>query len=219
MKRLFKSILTVAAIAAISLSATARTSYRGFVELEPSLAISYTSIRTDIPQPSNGADFSFLGTTTHGVQFNRHIFAGAGIGANLVGYKDKHGIQQSDMNIMLPLFVAVRWDLDVAAKISPFVSGKIGYNIHLLDGEEYYFGLTEKDEYGATTSECYFHPANGLFYQVSAGVRFRLRNQIGFNLGLSIYPSQFSVKDSRYDGNKLDSFSRLNLGLILGLDF
>lgn len=226
MKRLIKSILTVAAITALSLSATARTSYRGFVDIDPTIAISYSSLSFSDGAEylseyyslyKKPADFGINVTSTHGVQLNRHFFVGAGLGLMMQfssgtrnGDFDSKYDSETELSLSAPVFAAFRWDMDIAAKVTPFVSCKLGYivkinksgTINIVDEEGHRYGPPSLAD-------------GGFYYQPTLGVRFRMNRNLGFNLGLTLYPSYFKATDY----NDSASYTRLNFGLNLGLDF
>jgi hypothetical protein len=70
--------------------------------------------------------------TTHGYQFNSHLFVGGGLGFHLMSEYDT-----PDMNIALdhrkkqldiPVYGDVRWTI-INQKVTPFIDGKIGYYV------------------------------------------------------------------------------------------
>ena len=226
MKRLIKSILTIAAIAAISLSATARTSYRGLVDIDPTIAISYSSVNpSECTLYDKPADFNVMFTTTHGVQLNRHFFIGAGAGfilgtsdgkARRINPSQPDSETATELNLYVPAFVAARWDWNIAAKVSPFVSCKLGYSLGVAENGSY--NVVGPDGYGVGALEA----NSGFFYQPTVGVRFRLHHHVGLNLGLTLYPSYYKtdVDDGGQYGKGFSAtYSRLNFGLNLGIDF
>lgn len=220
MKKFLKSILVIAAVAAVSLTANARTSYRGFFDLAPSFIVSNTKLNNPNAEFINSpkGDFTFLISTTHGVQLNRSFFVGAGFGVNL------HGDNTNDA-IWVPVYAAVRWDLNISKKISPFVSCKLGYSFSSRDGFlEYVDGANENSfRNGDTTTK------DGFFYQPTVGVRFRLHHHIGLNVGVTLLPTDYETElwvdtpanEFYPDGNRTEyaSFRCLNLGFTIGIEF
>ena len=155
MKQLFKSIIAFAAIVAMSFTVSARTSYRGFVDFDPTIAVSYSSVSpSDLKLDYKPADLSILFSTTHGVQINRHFFVGAGagfiLGKTTTEPSEKGGGNIEDgsfeLNLYVPVYLAARYDLNIVRKVSPFISFKAGY----------LYGISEYGEYNIP------HCRNGL---------------------------------------------------------
>ena len=129
-------------------------------------------------------------STTHGVQFNRHIFVGAGVGVNMTGFR-------TDGNPGVNVFGDVRYDLNIANKWSPFFNLKIGYGVRTGRGE----CEVEYEDTGYSDSD---HVAiKPFFINPSIGVRLRLSSKCGLNFGLGYIPMSLGkVVDE--DGNNID---------------
>lgn len=226
MKQLFKSIIAIAAIAAMSFTASARTSYRGFVSFDPALAISYSSVSpSDLSISSDAKATMFAGevSTTHGVQINRHVFVGAGVGIQFSCNRSDY--YSTDIQIMMdgdeytfnvPIYVAARYDLDIARKVTPFVSCKLGYSL----------GIPVNGVYNIIGSSGDSLSDNGLYFQPTIGIRFRVGHHFGINLGLTLYPSYYKTTDYSeliYNNDVLTdiqaTYHRYNFGLNIGFDF
>ena len=87
--------------------------YRGFLEIGPAISLkgNYVYSYCDYSEVSHLGYFTF--NTTHGYQFNKNWFLGAGIGINVLD-----GI---------PLFLDGRYDFNIG-KATPFVDFRIIYN-------------------------------------------------------------------------------------------
>ena len=221
MKQLFKSIIAFAAIVAMSFTVSARTSYRGFVDFDPTIAVSYSSVSpSDLKLDYKPADLSILFSTTHGVQINRHFFvcAGAGfiLGKTTTEPSEKGGGNIEDgsfeLNLYVPVYLAARYDLNIVRKVSPFISFKAGY----------LYGISEYGEYNIPGSSGESLADSGFFFQPTVGVRIRLHHHVGLNLGLTLFPMKYKTEENSYSSNYSDiraSYTRYNLGLNIGIDF
>jgi hypothetical protein len=206
MKRL--AIAGIFGIAALTASAV---SYRGFFDIMGGVAfgdkteyVGYDFVVTDL-----GSTFGFGFNTSHGCQILPNLYVGAGAGIYTVANKGKAkglpvldygeslpsqyygNIDTSDMEtqrdldgVTIPVFVDVRWDLDVRKKVTPFVDLKVGYQFGINTGnpvcEEYGYGFASPDIYDTTESGFYVMP--------TVGVRFRQGKTRGFNLGICYNP-------------------------------
>lgn len=224
MKKSFKAFLAIAAIAAMSFTASARTSYRGFVSFDPALAISYSSVSpSDLSISSEAKATMFAGevSTTHGVQINRHVFVGAGVGIQFSCNRpdfynsNQYIIDYDEYTLHVPIYVAARYDLDIARKVTPFVSCKLGYSL----------GIPVNGAYNIIGSSGDSLSDNGLYFQPTIGIRFRVGHHFGINLGLTLYPSYYKTS---YGSDYIDSYEltdiqatyhRYNFGLNIGFDF
>ena len=221
MKQLFKSIIAFAAIVAMSFTVSARTSYRGFVDFDPTIAVSYSSVSpSDLKLDYKPADLSILFSTTHGVQINRHFFVGAGAGFRLgkttTEPSEKGGGNIEDgsfeLNLYVPVYLAARYDLNIVRKVSPFISFKAGY----------LYGISEYGEYNIPGSSGESLADSGFFFQPTVGVRIRLHHHVGLNRGLTLFPMKYKTEENSYSSNYSDiraSYTRYNLGLNIGIDF
>ena len=221
MKQLFKSIIAFAAIVAMPFTVSARTSYRGFVDFDPTIAVSYSSVSpSDLKLDYKPADLSILFSTTHGVQINRHFFVGAGagfiLGKTTTEPSEKGGGNIEDgsfeLNLCVPVYLAARYDLNIVRKVSPFISFKAGY----------LYGISEYGEYNIPGSSGESLADSGFFFQPTVGVRIRLHHHVGLNLGLTLFPMKYKTEENSYSSNYSDiraSYTRYNLGLDIGIDF
>ena len=221
MKQLFKSIIAFAAIVAMSFTVSARTSYRGFVDFDPTIAVSYSSVSpSDLKLDYKPADLSILFSTTHGVQINRHFFVGAGagfiLGKTTTEPSEKGGGNIEDgsfeLNLYVPVYLTARYDLNIVRKVSPFISFKASY----------LYGISEYGEYNIPGSSGESLADSGFFFQPTVGVRIRLHHHVGLNLGLTLFPMKYKTEENSYSSNYSDiraSYTRYNLGLNIGIDF
>ena len=208
MKKSIKTLFIIAAIAASTLTASARTSYRGFAEVDPAISISYSQPnKLDLKFADSFATASALISTTHGVQLNRSIFVGAGVGINII----------DDESFFFPIYAAARWELNITSKVTPFVSCKLGVCFGSRDATHNNHFITSSGE------DLWMDPYSRysfFYYQPTVGVRFRLHHHIGLNVGFTLIPTSYEIRggydEEQYEGA---TFNCLNLGLNIGLDF
>lgn len=171
-----KKLLIVLTGLMLSISAFSQ-SYRGMLDLSIGLptsgekTISFSDGTARV-RPEAGLIFSM----SHGCQITKSFFAGLGVGIGNVWCDEDHlGNESSSPDsgehsyATVPIFVDLRWDLDIRKKITPFVDLKVGYQMEVVD------------EFGPKNGSMYFQP--------TAGVRFRGGKRTGFNLGISYVPS------------------------------
>lgn len=113
-----------------------RLGYKGFVDLGYSVGFGDYS--------ADRAEFS----TTHGVQINKYIFAGAGVGVNYFYDNEKVGV---------PIYVDARYTA-LDKRITPFVEAKVGYAVGDVDGV-----------YASPSVGCRFRMGNKSAFNVSVG--------------------------------------------------
>lgn len=115
-------------------------------------------------------------TTTHGCQFNPHIFFGGGFGWQF--YPGDSYID--DLDLLVPIYAAFRYDI-LEGKISPFASARVGG----------YVGLSCEDE----------NRLGGAYLNINAGVRIR---RLNLSVGYEAMPGTFSEQDSYYGTQDID---------------
>lgn len=187
-------------------------SYRGMFDLSVGKAISAYS-RIPHSEVNFQIDPLMAGTftTSHGCQINKFLFAGIGAGICLDWVNAKFQdnsflyshLEGKYMMMSIPIFLDLRWDLDISRKITPFVDIKIGYQIgstsKSLNENDYY--------YRAVSNYSFIRASNSIYFQPSIGVRFKGGKRSGFNLGISYIPV---LK------NQLSMISDNNLGFNTG---
>lgn len=112
MKLSLKAILAVAAIATMTLTSSARTSYRGFLDIDPTIAISYSSVKpSELSLSEKPNDLAVAFSTTHGVQISRRFFIGLGAGfimakssidGSYLSYSDE---RESELSLYVPFIL------------------------------------------------------------------------------------------------------------------
>lgn len=128
-----------------------------------------------------GVSFTRIGfSTTHGFQFNPHIFFGGGLGWQVQAGDDV----VEDFDVLFPVYAAFRYDV-FPGKVSPFASARIGG----------YASLTCDD----------FNTVGGGYFNVNVGVRIR---RLNMSFGYEAMPGTFSVED--YHGNEYDNDYGMN---------
>lgn len=166
-----------------------RTSgYRGFFELQGGVGFGgKVNVQAgDLDISNIGSPIMFGWTTTHGYQINPNLFVGLGIGENATllyadtqDYSYQYGDHKFD-SLIIPVFADARWDFGLQGKTAPFVDLKLGYQIcHRLSD----------DWHSSYASGNYLTLLNqntgGLLIMPTIGLRTKVRNRCGFNIGLS----------------------------------
>lgn len=138
--------------------------------------------------------FGGLFTTSHGCQFTPWLFAGAGAGiscewVNSSNNKDSNiaskNVEFKNHLISVPLFVDVRWDLDVNRKATPYAGLKLGYQLGMNSYATYKAYSVANPSY---VTAGLMKSADGMYMQISAGVKWKVGENTGINLGLSYSP-------------------------------
>lgn len=111
MKHLISIILLFACVTLTSAQGFRPKGYMGFVE-------DMTSYDVDNEQYSIGF------ATTHGYQFNPHIFVGAGIGVDYNYDKEKYYV---------PVYGNFRWNI-ITRRATPFIELRSGYGFGDIEG-------------------------------------------------------------------------------------
>lgn len=223
-----KKILIIISVVLMSLVASAQ-SYRGMVELGIGVTGSGPSYSNEMGtfKLNNGFLGSF--TTSHGCQITPSIFIGAGVGVD-IGLKDsfKTPILNSKYNredfrvrnekgyfscLEIPVFLDLRWDLDIRRKVTPFIDIKIGYSIN-SDWEGFFYGpgsyisfndtgdtriryqkYVDKYGYGPFSCSVDAEGISSLYFKPTIGVRIKFRKNCGLNMGVSYEAFQSCFTD------------------------
>lgn len=216
MKKTFKTFFAVVGIATAVFNMSAiNPSYRGFAEAGVAFGPSSPDYGMGSEyKESDGVAISFA--TSHGLQFNRSFFVGAGLGVNKIvrnGY---------DKFAQLALFIDGRWDLNVAKKVSPFVDLRLGYASN-FDSED--FDVFKSNPYSVGESVSSIDdlgqvPCNQFYFQPTVGVRFRLHHHIGLNIGVTYFTrKRIDVIADNSIITDIKSWNKNQIGLIIGVDF
>ncbi|MDE6342303.1 MAG: outer membrane beta-barrel protein [Muribaculaceae bacterium] len=168
--------------------------YRGMFEIGGGPVFANEKIHTSKGDFSNKqTTIGGIFATAHGCQFTPWLFAGAGVGVNCE-WKTSHNIgdDASALNvtaknhlISVPLFLDIRWDLDLTRKVSPYADLRLGYQLG-MDGYVNFRATSATNSLSTTTGM--MKSADGMFVQASAGVRFKIGNNTGVNIGISYIP-------------------------------
>lgn len=207
MKKPFIFTLIIAALCC-TFSAQAKPSYRGFINVQAGAVTGQkTTGDYDLGKPSG---ISPMFTTTHGVQLNRSFFVGAGAGFALTQGWDGGGNHNSiDQFLTVPIFIDLRWELNITKRVTPFIDIKGGYNQN----------VGTYDNLGEPYQP---HPdvraKHGTFVQPTVGLRFRWGRKFGFSIGASY---NTGVKTAVYDtaGKETGTCTNPRASLNLGFDF
>ncbi len=209
MKRL--AIAGIFGIAALTASAV---SYRGFFDIMGGVG---TGGKTNVYAGSLKvtdikAEYAFGLNTTHGCQIFPYLYAGVGVGAYSVltggkSYDSSYYYNPSDSyvdhtiafySINIPMYVDIRWDLDIRKKITPFVDLKIGYQIGVNIDESGGTGYSYNE---GGYLDTYAKPENGVYFMPTIGARFRMGRKSGFNLGICYNPFVRKKIEAQYSYN------------------
>lgn len=147
-------IILIVMVMSFAIQGKAQSGYRGFVD--GAVGINYDS------------DVTFGGaiSTTHGYQFNNHIFAGAGIAIGSALYEDYWSGDDQGTVTVLPIYAQFRYDYSVISNKSFFCGTRIGY--------------------AAGSGEVY-----GFYFAPEAGIRLNRGKSISWNFGgrVEVFPS------------------------------
>ncbi len=210
-----KKLLLLFTLLSLSLSSFA-ASYRGMFDINFGISTNSTNtLNTPYGDIESKSHFGGVISTSHGCQITPFLFAGAGFGVGMNFMKLEpvsfnSGKHEFHPVPTIPVFVDLRWDLDVRKKITPFVDIKIGYNFGGFESD------CSLDFTGPVRNEGWINSCSSVFFQPTAGVRFKKGRRSGFNLGLTYLPtlkSEFFVDDIS------EKFSNGLLMLNLGIDF
>ncbi len=162
--------------------------YRGFADG----GIYASTLRIEYDGEEEGRDsYTRIGfSTTHGFQFNPHIFLGGGFG--MQGYLDDYFVE--DFDLIMPIYAAFRCDF-VDKRVSPFASFRLGGFTSLMCIDDESFG--------------------GAYFNLNFGVRIR---RLNIAIGYEGMPGTASVYDN--DFRYVDFDTKLNSFVFrVGVDF
>lgn len=212
-----KKLLLLLAILGLAIPSFA-VSYRGMLDVNLGLPASgKTTISAPFTYYNINSTMGAFSSTSHGCQITPFLFAGLGYGVVLEWMDVDKANYKFDKNMIVstPVFLDLRWDLDIRRKITPFVDIKVGYQFGFegnsnLSEYSYY---DEEYEYESRWIEA----VNSFYFQPTAGVRFKGGKRTGFNLGISYIPT---LKRGLFiNDKKVDTFSSSLFMLNIGLDF
>lgn len=196
-----KSLVALALIlSAVTVDAA---SYRGFFDLFGGVCTGgKTTVKAgDLSISNIKNDLAFGFNMTHGCQITPFLYAGAGFGAfsTLMSATDEQpsyswddydgkSIKITSMDI--PIYLDIRYDLNIRKKVTPFVDLKFGYRINVdFSADDWTSSSYSQSEINnmATVSELSVQAGgeSGFYFQPSVGVRFRMGKKSGFNLGVT----------------------------------
>ncbi len=220
-----KKLLLLFTILSISLSSFA-ASYRGMFDLSFGIPVSgeKTFDNSAVPlkvTPNFGGVFSM----THGCQILPCLFAGVGVGITGT-WSDldltdqawsEYDLTYNDGKFLfsVPIFLDLRWDLDIRKKITPYVDFKIGYQAGF--DQSYDFGVGLYSAYDYLEYDGRIETKNSMYFQPTVGVRFKGGKRTGFNLGFT-YNTGIN-RDIYIGNNNLGSVKNSFLMLNIGFDF
>ena len=123
-KRIFTVILVVIVCSFTSLARQPEKGYRGFVDWDNMLSISFAFISGDGGESRVITGF----TTSHGYQFNNWLYVGGGAGFVYNLNWKKGMVNYGDPHMVIPIFAEGRLDAKWG-KFTPFLSVQLGANI------------------------------------------------------------------------------------------
>lgn len=197
------------------------TSYKGFVEAGYAIGLG--------DMKRNRIDVS----TSHGVQFGGHFFAGLGTGVkfftgakyycevdpNHYGYdfdkgskgKKSYDIDEKDSFISIPIFADLRANLFEDNSINPFIGLKIGYAIG-IEKKKILFEETYYDYFGEYHYEDFCKMKFGGFICTpTIGCRFSINETTGLNvsMGYDIQKANWEIGETEtYNGGEPETYSK-----------
>ncbi len=186
-----KKLLLQLTILFISLP-TLASNFRGMFEIGAGPMFANEVVATSTGKFKNDkTSFSGMFTTSHGCQFTPSLFAGAGVGISCDwNSSDNSSLPESTRPtknhlISIPLFVDLRWDQDINRKWTPYADLRIGYQLG-MDGYVLYKAHSITDPAYSTVG--WMKSTDGFYMQFSAGVRCKVGESTGINLGLTYSP-------------------------------
>lgn len=237
--------------------------YRGFVDLNLGGSTSNTNLwnydyNTQLDRAlysPTGKHTSFVNwglSTSHGLQLGGNFYIGLGIGLDFlksVKSREEAVAAQAEPYCLFieeahnykyiwgaQYFLHLRWDgfglFGIQSKLSPFVELKGGYLQNLSELDPIYYDTVNEEAHWLLGKHSL---KGGLFIKPSIGIRLRLTDRLGLNLGLYCeplykltYPSQ-DAKVSWYEDNDeytertmampTFNFNFFPFGINVGLDF
>lgn len=180
---------------ALALTASAFTadaaSYRGFFDLFGGVCTGgKTTVNAgDLSVANIRNNYAFGFNMTHGCQITPFLYAGLGFGAfSTVMSAEELNSSYSDetMNISsmdIPLYLDLRYELNIRKKVTPFVDLKLGYQINVdfdSNWSSSYYNYNTTTELSVRS-----RGESGFYFQPSIGLRFRMGKKSGFNLGVA----------------------------------
>ncbi len=213
-----KKLTFLLAVLILSIPCTA-SNYRGMFEIGAGPMFANEKIHTTTGDFKNKqTTIGGIFTTSQGCQFTPWLFAGAGVGVNLeckcknVGESAQPDNARTSKNtlISIPLFLDIRWDLDLNRKFSPYADLRLGYQLG-MDGYVMYKAKSITNPQFITAG--WMKSTDGMYVQATAGIRCKLGDNTGVNLGISFIPivrRQIDIKMPLYANR---SFLLLNVGI------
>ncbi len=188
---IMKKKLFQLAILLLSLPCVA-SNYRGMFELNAGPIFANEVISTTTGKfKYDKTSFAGMFSTSHGCQFTPSLFAGGGAGIICDwNSSDNNSLPESTRPtknhlINIPFFVDLRWDQDINRKWTPYADLRIGYQLG-MDG--YVLYKAQSTTNSAYSTAGWMKSADGFFMQLSAGVRCKVGESTGINLGLTYSP-------------------------------
>lgn len=200
----------VALALAFSAFAADAASYRGFFDLFGGVTTGgKTTVNAgDLSVSNIKNDFAFGFNMTHGCQITPFLYAGAGFGAFstlMSGEEMQWGDSYSESTMIvpsidIPIYIDVRYDLNIRKKVTPFVDLKLGYsiNVNFDDNWGSYTSSSYHDVYTSSELSLKAKGESGFYFQPSIGFRFRMGKKSGFNLGIAYNTTLRRTLEGRY---------------------
>lgn len=213
-----KRLICLMAVWILTLPCSA-SNYRGMFEIGAGPVFANERIRTLSGEFTNKeTSFGGIFSTAHGCQFTPWLFAGAGAGvilertnANKIESDKPDDFRTAKRNLIsIPLFLDLRWDLDVNRKITPYADLRMGYQLGM---EGYILYTATSVNNPSQMAAGWMKSADGMFVQATAGVKWKVKPSTGINFGISFIPLlKRSVKlDGELPCNR--NFLLVNVGI------
>ncbi|MDE6560979.1 MAG: hypothetical protein K2K75_06345 [Muribaculaceae bacterium] len=214
-----KKLIFLFAVLILSMPCYA-SNYRGMFDIGGGPVFANERMRTSTGEFKNKqTTFAGMFSTAHGCQFKPWLFAGVGVGVNCE-WKNAHkmGADEAPSNgsaknnlISIPLFVDIRWDLDISRKVTPYADLRLGYQLGM---EGYVNCRAQSITNPAYKAAGWMKSGDGMYVQVSAGVRLKIGKSSGLNLGVSYVPllrREILIGNTTFFSNR--DFLLLNVGI------
>lgn len=196
------------------------SNYRGLFEIGSGPVFANERIRTSIGEFKHKQNtFAGMFSTAHGCQVTPWLFAGAGVGVICewknaqkinAGEPTSNGSAKNDL-ISIPLFLDIRWDLDVNRKVTPYADLRLGYQLGMEGYVNYRTSSVTNPKFITTGS---MKSGDGMYVQASAGVRLKVSKSTGINFGISYIPllrREILMGETTYFSNR--DFLLINVGI------
>ena len=170
-RRLIISLIAIISVVSVA-ARELESGYRGFVEWDNAIGKTYYP-SMELPGFKYGGMWFIGGATSHGYQFNDHLYLGAGC---------MFACSYPTGDMTIPVFADVRFDTTIG-RLTPFADLRAGY---------YYNGGDDGGLYISPTVGYSFRKAGKMSFNLSAGITLRgiTKEEYGIRDGALILQSK-----------------------------